>query len=91
VGFYNVPMGAKRLLLARLTRRQWTALISCTPLAAAQITSTVPPTGSPKPAGPDATPDQRMEKATSDVREASALLAKIEVPMNVEPAFVFRA
>lgn len=85
-----MPMGAKSLSLAGLTRRQWMAFISWTPVAA-QITSTVPPAGSPKPAGPGATPGQRMEKAASDVRETSALLAKIEVPMNVEPAFSFRA
>jgi hypothetical protein len=32
-----------------------------------------------------------MDKAKSQVREVSDKLAAIEVPMNIEPAFRFRA
>lgn len=84
-----MPMGANDLLLSRLTRRQWSTLVACSPLAA-QVTSTVPPTGTPSPPAPPATPDQRMQKASADVRKASEQLAAIEVAMNVEPAFSFR-
>lgn len=56
----------------------------------AQVTSTVPPTGSPAPPKPPATPQERMQKAYADVRKVSEQLSKIEVPMNVEPAFSFR-
>jgi len=31
-----------------------------------------------------------MQKAYADVRKVSEQLSKIEVPMNVEPAFSFR-
>jgi hypothetical protein len=75
---------------SRLTRRQWAALVAAAPLAA-QVTSKVPPQGAPAPAQPAATPQQKLQKAYSDVRASSDKLSKIEVPMNVEPAFMFRA
>jgi hypothetical protein len=65
----------------RFSRRQWVVLLGTTPLLA----QTAVPPASP------ATPEQRVEKARSDVREVSDKLAAIEVPMNVEPAFHFRA
>jgi hypothetical protein len=53
------------------------ALLGATPLLAQ--------TSPPSPA-----PVQRAEKAQSDVREVSAKLAAIELPMSVEPSFHFR-
>ncbi len=83
-------MSVHKPLSARTTRRQWTALLAAAPLIA-QVTSTVPPTGVPAaPIGP-ASPEQRLQKAYADVRKASERLSKIQVPMNVEPAFSFRA
>jgi hypothetical protein len=73
-----------------MTRRQWTLWLSLTPLAA-QVTSTTPPTGLPAPAPSPPTPEQRLQKAYGDIRQASEQLSKVEVPMNVEPAFSFRA
>jgi hypothetical protein len=61
----------------RFSRRQCVALLGATPLLAQ--------TSPPSPA-----PVQRAEKAQSDVREVSAKLAAIELPMSVEPSFHFR-
>ncbi|HLH04692.1 MAG TPA: hypothetical protein VKX25_18135 [Bryobacteraceae bacterium] len=71
------------------TRRQIAALLAATPLAA-QVTTT-PPAGSPAPAKPSATPEQRLAKAYADVRDVSNRLTRIEVPYDLEPAFTFRA
>ena len=83
-------MSVNRSSLARLSRREWTGLLAAAPLAA-QIMSTKPPVGSPAEPAPGATPEQRLQKALTDVRDTGALLSKIEVPMNVEPAFSFKA
>lgn len=80
-------MTARRM---RLTRRQWTALALASP-AIAQVTSKIPPQGAPGPPNPPATPQERVQKAYADIRSASDRLSKVEVPMNVEPAFAFRA
>jgi hypothetical protein len=74
----------------RMTRRQWTLCLTLTPLAA-QVTSTVPPTGLPVPAPSTATPEQKLQKASGDIRQISEQLSKIGIPMNIEPAFSFRA
>ena len=78
----------------RLTRRRWTSLLALMPAVmrvSAQVTTTVPPAGVPKPA-PAAAPVQQAErKAFDEIRQTSERLAAIEVPMNVEPAFSFRA
>lgn len=71
-----------------MTRRQWAALISATPLLA-QATK-IPPQGAPAPAQAASTPEEKLQKAYADIRETSGLLSKIEVPMDVEPAFAFR-
>ncbi|HEX4165296.1 MAG TPA: hypothetical protein VHZ55_07470 [Bryobacteraceae bacterium] len=85
-------MSAHRDSRSRLTRRQWTALVvAAVPLAAQVTTTTTPPAGAPAPAKPAATPQERARKAYADIHETSDLLSKIEVPMNVEPAFSFRA
>ena len=73
----------------RLTRRQWTALLGATPLVS-QVTQKNPPQGAPAPATVSATPEQKLQKAYADIREVSDRLSKIEVPMNLEPAFAFR-
>lgn len=78
---------------ARLTRRQWTAGIAGTIGAApglAQVTSKTPPQGAPVPAQPAATPEQKLQKAYSDVHDVSQQLSQIEVPAYIEPAFAFR-
>ena len=81
----------------RLTRREWTAGLTATvtavmgaPPLTAQATSKIPPQGSPTPAPASATPEQKLQKAYADVRQTSERLAKIEVPMDLEPAFAFR-
>ncbi len=76
--------------MIRLTRRQWTLLLAAAPVAA-QVTQKVPPQGAPAPAQPAATPEQKLQKAYADVRALSDKLSKIEVPMDIEPAFLFRA
>lgn len=57
----------------------------------AQVSSTVPPQGTPAPPKAPATPEARMQKANDDVRRASERLKQIEVPMDIEPAFSFKA
>jgi hypothetical protein len=65
-----------------ISRRHWVMMLSTTPLLAQTAAQTpAPPT----------TPEQRSEKAKSDVRQASDKLAAIEVPMYIEPAFRFLA
>lgn len=58
---------------------------------AAQVTSKVPPQGVPAASQTAATPEQKLQKAYADVRAVSEQLSKIEVPMDLEPAFAFRA
>jgi hypothetical protein len=74
----------------RLTRRKWAAIIATVPLYA-QVDSHTPPPGGPAPLNSAATPEARLQKAYADVKDASGLLSKIEVPMNIEPAFLFKA
>ena len=76
--------------LSHLTRRQWAALMAVAPIGA-QVTSTKPPQGTPAPAKPAATPEQKLQKAYADIRAVSASLSKTQVPMDLEPAFSFRA
>jgi hypothetical protein len=83
-------MSVHKPLAIRITRRQWTALLGAAPLAA-QVTSSVPPVGVPVPSSAPASPEQLLQKAAADIRQVSESLSKIEVPMNVEPAFSFRA
>jgi hypothetical protein len=86
--FYNVRMSSRRTSQMRMTRRYWTALITAAPLLG-QVTSK-PPQGAPAPASPAATPEEKLKKAYADVREVSERLSRTEVPMNIEPAFVFK-
>ncbi len=73
----------------RITRREWTALVGAAPLLA-QVTSQKPPQGAPAPAPASATPQEKLNKAYTDVRTVSGRLSQLEVPMNVEPAFAFK-
>jgi hypothetical protein len=81
-----MPMNSPR---PRITRRQWTALVSAAPLLG-QATSEVPPQGAPAPVPSSATPQQKLQKAYADVGQIRDRLSKIQVPMNVEPAFTFK-
>lgn len=83
-------MSAHQPPTVRITRRQCAALLGAAPLVA-QVTSTVPSPGLPAPANGPASPEQRLQKAYADLRQVSERLSKIEMPMNIEPAFSFRA
>lgn len=78
-----------RRTLSSMTRRQMAALVAAAPLAA-QVTSKVPPQGVPVPSQPAATPQEKLQKAYADIRAVSDRLSKMEVPMDLEPAFAFR-
>jgi hypothetical protein len=82
-------MSSRPTIQKGISRREWAALLSAAPLVG-QVTSKVPPQGAPAPPAPPATPEQRRQKAYADVRQISDRLAKLEVPMDVEPAFAFR-
>ena len=79
---------------AGVTRRTWAALLAAVPAVApvlvAQVAST-PQNPPPLAAPPPGTPEQQTAKAAADVRAVSDRLAQTEVPMNVEPAFLFHA
>lgn len=79
---------------ARISRRRVAAFLAATPLAAQvaspPTTQKTPPLGTPTPAPPAATPEEKLQKAYDDVRRISERLSKLEVPMNVEPAFAFK-
>jgi hypothetical protein len=70
----------RNLRLTGATRREWTLLLGAAPLLAQ-------PPSSPSPAP---STSEGLQKAKDDVRHISERLAKLEVPMNVEPAFAFR-
>ena len=92
--FYNQRMSARRTSPLRITRRRWTALFGTAPFLApfarAQNTSTRPPQGAPAPAPAQAPPEAKLQKAYADVHDVSVRLSQIDVPMNIEPAFVFK-
>jgi hypothetical protein len=76
-----------------VSRRDWSkrllGTLAVSP-ALAQVTQKVPPQGAPSPPPVPATPEQRLQKAYADIRTVSDQLSKIEVPMDLEPAFSFR-
>lgn len=69
---------------SRMTRRDFAALAGAAPLAAQVVSQT------PQPAAP-VSPEQDLQQALEDVRKTSRRLQGIEVPMELEPAFSFRA
>jgi hypothetical protein len=86
-------MSDRRTGTSRSNRRDWTKRLVCALAAipaAAQVTQKVPPQGAPAPPPQPATPEQRLQKAYADVHAVSDQLSKLEVPMNIEPAFAFR-
>ena len=76
-----------------VSRREWSkrvaAALAAVP-AASQVTQKIPPAGAPAPPAPPASPEERLKKAYADIRAVSDQLSKLEVPMDVEPAFAFR-
>lgn len=70
--------------MARLTRREAAALVFTAPLLA----QSGPP---PRDTRQTTPAPQTVAGADGDVLEAGRKLGMIEVPMNVEPAFVFKA
>jgi len=86
-------MSSRRTSL-RMTRRQWaaglTVAIGAAP-AVAQVTSKPPAQGAPAPVHAALTPEQKLQKAYADVHQTSIRLSQIELPMDIEPAFAFRA
>ncbi len=79
---------------ARISRRRMAVFLAAAPLGA-QIatpptTQKTLPIGAPVPAPSSATPEQKLQKACDGVRQMSERLSKLEVPMNVEPAFAFK-
>jgi hypothetical protein len=84
----------------RFSRRKLVALMAAAPAIAQvashqvtspPVTSKIPPQGAPAPAEAPATPEARLKKASDDIHAVSERLAQIEVPMDIEPAFSFRA
>ncbi|MGC2661546.1 MAG: hypothetical protein WA324_26630 [Bryobacteraceae bacterium] len=71
------------------TRRQWIAFAGAATVASAQTIQNTPPP-IPDRAPIASTPEAMMQKAEADVREAGQKLAAIEVPISIEPAFLFR-
>jgi hypothetical protein len=70
--------------MSRFTRRELAALLSVSPLLA----QNVPPTpAQPKAEAAPTSP----QKAAEDVRQTSEKLRALSVPMDVEPAFSFKA
>jgi hypothetical protein len=70
--------------MPRFTRRELAALLSVSPLIAQSVPPAPP---QPKSEAAPATP----QKAADDVRQASEKLRALTVPMDVEPAFSFKA
>jgi hypothetical protein len=93
-GFYNVGMRSLSAPTSRMTRRRLAALLGATPLVAQigtpPITQKTPPLGTPAPSATTVNPNEKLKKASAGVREVSARLAQLEVPMDTEPAFVFK-
>ena len=92
--FYNVGMRFPSAPASRITRRQAAALLGATPIAAQvpvpPVTQKTPPLGTPALSSTAATPDEKLKKANDAIREISARLSNLEVPMFTEPAFVFK-
>lgn len=65
----------------KLTRRELVSTVT----AAAALAQTPPQKQAPT------TPEAELQKARSDVKSRATLLARLDVPMAVEPAFSFRA
>jgi hypothetical protein len=77
-----------------MTRRRLATLLSVTPLAAQipspPVTQKAPPVGAPAPSPTAVNADEKLKKANDGIRKMSERLAQLEVPMDVEPSFVFK-
>ncbi|HXE12385.1 MAG TPA: hypothetical protein VN633_09710 [Bryobacteraceae bacterium] len=69
--------------MARLTRREAAALVFTAPLLA----QSGPPPQTPQQVTPA---PQTVSAAADEVRQAGQKLRAIQVPMNIEPAFLFK-
>ena len=69
--------------MRRPTRRELAALLGALPLAARQ--------NRPTPAEPKTPAADSLTKAVNEVRETSGKLRAMNVPMDLEPAFRFKA
>ncbi len=86
---------------ARLTRRKFAALAAAVPAAAQAGKKNRPggdrsgaestPAGVSAPVPSMVTADASLQKAYASVQKNSERLAQIDLGMDVEPAFVFRA
>ena len=70
--------------MGRISRRQLAILLAISPLAA----QTPPP---PAVAGASQGSPETLAQAVDDVRQSSERLQKMVIPMDVEPAFSFKA
>lgn len=59
-------------------------------LAAVPVVAQAPPSPTTPKAPPSDTPEGKLQKAKDGVRAMSERLSKLEVPMDVEPAFAFK-
>jgi hypothetical protein len=82
---YNVRMGSR----SRMTRRQWTVLLGAAPLAATSMAGQAPAHALGNE--PPDKQDDASKKPSARQRSTSEKLSKIEVPMDLEPAFSFKA
>jgi len=77
-----------------MTRRRLAALLGAAPLAAQTpappVAQKTPPVGAPAPSPTVANPDEKLKKANDGIRKVSERLAQLELPMEVEPSFVFK-
>lgn len=93
-GFYNDRMRSLSAPGSRITRRRLAALLGATPLAAQiptpPVTQKTPPLGTPAPSPTASSPDEKLKKANDGIRKVSARLAQLELPIDTEPAFVFK-
>jgi len=62
----------------KVTRREWAAALGASVAAPAQVTT------------PDQTSDQILAEAAGEIRQAAAHLEEFKLPMEAEPAFVFK-
>lgn len=78
----------------RPTRRQIALALTAMPATAVPLIVGVVPAQQPTPAKPAPAARQAgpstLEKAQEDVRQVSERLRKVEIPMDLEPAFAFR-
>jgi hypothetical protein len=87
-------LSASSKATTKISRRRVALLLSVSPLAAQvaspPINQKTPPVGTPAAPAGAKDPVAKLQKAVEDVRQVSQMLSKLEVPMDVEPAFQFK-